>query len=131
LKIPFAARLSYDDERNILFLNFEDLEMTTDEQVDEGHQLIRAIVEPLGHKVYTVVNYDGFKLAPAVEDAYFESARQLADKYFHGITRFTTSAFMKTKLGEMLDKRGVAPHIYESEEDAKAAVRGAVLRTHS
>ena len=129
LSLPLAARMSYDDERNILFLNFEDLEMKTIAQVDEGNALIRGIVEPLGHKVYVVVNYYGFKLDPAVEDAYFESARQLAEKYFLGITRFTTRAFMKTKLGDLLSKRGVAPHVYESEEEAKAAVRGTVPRT--
>jgi propionate CoA-transferase len=44
------------------------------------------------------------------------------------VTRFTTSAFMHVKLGESLGKRGVAPHIFESEEEAKAAVRDTVPR---
>ena len=129
LSLPLEARMSYDDERNILFLNFEGLEAKTLAQVEEGNALIRGIVEPLGHKVYAVINHDDFKLDPAVEDAYFESARQLAEKYFLGITRFTTSAFMKTKLGDLLGKRGVAPHIFESEDDTKAAVRDILLRT--
>ena len=45
-----------------------------------------------------------------------------------GLTRFTTSALMHAKLGETLKKRGVAPHIFESEEEAKAAVRDTVPR---
>jgi propionate CoA-transferase len=32
-----------------------------------------------------------------------------------GVTRFTTSAFMRAKLGDALVKRGVAPQIFESE----------------
>ena len=129
LSLPLAARLSYDDERNILFLNYAELQMKTLEQIEEANELVRTIVEPLGHKVYVVINYDGFNLDPAVEDEFFAAARQLQEKYFHGITRFTTSAFMKTKLGDLLGKRGAAPHIYESEEEAKAAVRDTVLRT--
>ena len=128
LQVPFEQRFSYDDERNILFLNFSEFRMKTRELVDRGNATIRGIVEPLGHKVYAVVNYDGFELDPEVEDAYLDSAQELTEKYFHGVTRFTTSAFMRAKLGEQLGKRGVAPHIYESEEDAKAAVRDTLSR---
>lgn len=50
------------------------------------------------------------------------------DTYFHGVTRFATSAFMRAKLGGTLESRGVAPHIYESESEATAAVRTTVPR---
>ena len=30
---------------------------------------------------------------------------------------------MRAKFGEQLDKRGVSPHIFESEEEAKGAIR--------
>ena len=130
LKLPPEARISYDEDRNILFMNFEDLELRSTKEIDEGNDYVRALVGPLGHKVHVVVNYDRFKLDPAVEDFFFDEARKLGDQYFLGITRYTTSAFMKTKLGDLLGKRGVAPHIYESEEDAKAAVReSAALRS--
>jgi propionate CoA-transferase len=45
------------------------------------------------------------------------------------VTRFTTSAFMRAKLGDQLEQRGVAPHIYESEDEAKGAVRETLART--
>jgi propionate CoA-transferase len=76
--------------------------------------------------VYAVVNYDGFMLDRDVEDAYLVAVQEVGDRHFHGVTRFTTSAFMHAKLGESLTKRGVAPHIFESEEEAKAAVRDTV-----
>ena len=36
-----------------------------------------------------------------------------------GVTRYTTSAFLRMKLGDALLKRRVAPHIYESREEAR------------
>ena len=128
LRMPFEARFSYNNEHNILFLNFENLEVKTIDVVNAAKDRIRAIVEPLGHKVYTVVNYDGFLLDRDLEDAYFDAVTELSERYYHGVTRFTTSAFMHAKLGETLKKRGVAPHIFESEEEAKAAVRDTVPR---
>ena len=128
LRMPFEARFSYHDEHNILFLNFENLEVKTIDVVNAAKDRIRAIVEPLGHKVYAVVNYDGFLLDRDLEDAYLDAVTELGERYYHGVTRFTTSAFMHVKLGETLTKRGVAPHIFESEEEAKAAVRDTVPR---
>jgi propionate CoA-transferase len=128
LRMPFEARFNYDEEHNILFLNFETLEVKTIEVVNAAKDRIRGIVEPLGHKVYAVVNYDGFMLDRDVEDAYLDAVQEMGDRHFHGVTRFTTSAFMHAKLGESLGKRGVAPHIFESEEEAKAAVRDTVPR---
>jgi propionate CoA-transferase len=80
-------------------------------------------VAPLGHKVYCVTNYDGFELDRALEDAYLDTVKELTGRYLLWVTRFTTSAFMRAKLGETLAKRGVAAHIFESEEEATAAVR--------
>jgi propionate CoA-transferase len=128
LRMPFEARFNYDDEHNILFLNFENLEVKTIDVVNAAKDRIRAIVEPLGNKVYAVVNYDGFLLDRDVEDAYLDAVTEVGERYFHGVTRFTTSAFMHAKLGESLTKRGVAPHIFESEEEAKAAVRDTVRK---
>ncbi|MBV8225854.1 MAG: hypothetical protein JO232_11785 [Verrucomicrobia bacterium] len=34
------------------------------------------------------------------------------------MTRYTTSGFLRMKLGDALEKRGVAPHIYESAAEA-------------
>jgi propionate CoA-transferase len=36
---------------------------------------------------------------------------------------------MRAKLGDSLAKRGVAPHIYESEDEAKGVVRETTSRT--
>jgi propionate CoA-transferase len=128
LRLPLEARFSYDDERNILYLNFEDLQVKSMQVIEEVVGKIRELCEPLGHKVYAVVNYDGFELDSDLDDAYLDAVQDIDDAYFHGVTRFTTSAFMRAKLGSTLESRGVAPHIYESESEATAAVRTTVPR---
>lgn len=78
---------------------------------------------PLVHRAYCVANYDGFELDRELEDAYLDTVKELTTNYLLRVTRFTTSAFMPAKLGETLAKRGVAAHIFESEEEAAGAVR--------
>jgi propionate CoA-transferase len=125
LAVPLAQRLAYDEEHNILFLNFERLSVRTSADV----QAIRAEVErklkPIGHRVYGVVNYDHFDLAPEIEDEYMATVKRLVDDYYFGVSRYTTSAFLRAKLGKALDTRGVAPHIYESAAEALQRVRPA------
>ncbi len=41
----------------------------------------------------------------------------------HGVTRYTTSGFLRMKLGDALEKRGVAPHIYESAAEAEKSLQ--------
>ena len=128
LRLPFDARFDYNQDRNILYLNFEDLDVKSQEVIDDTAAKIREICDSLDHKVYAVVNYDGFEIDRELEDAYLDAVQDTSDRYFHGFTRFTTSAFMRSKLGKALEARGVAPHIYESAEEATGAVRGTVPR---
>jgi propionate CoA-transferase len=73
--------------------------------------------------VYAIVNYDNFDLAPEVANEYAELVKHLVDHYYFGVSRYTTSAFLRAKLGKTLGQRGVAPHVYESAADALAHVR--------
>jgi propionate CoA-transferase len=49
--------------------------------------------------------------------------RGLMDQYYSGVSRYTTSGFLRMKLGEALENRGVAPHIFESAEEAEKDLR--------
>ena len=123
LRIPFDARFKYDDDQNILYLNFEKLEVKTLETVQAIRQKVRAICEPLGHKVYAIVNYEGFVLDRDVEDAYTKMVHEVVERYYLGVTRFTTSSFMRAKLGDALAKRNLSPYIFESEREARQELR--------
>jgi propionate CoA-transferase len=123
LAIPLSQRLAYDDEHNVLFLNFERLEVKTSADVRALYEEMLRRLEAIGHKVYVIVNYDHFVLDPAIEDEYAAMVKSLVDNYYYGVTRYTTSGFLRAKLGKALDNRGVAPHIYESASEALAHVR--------
>ena len=65
-------------------------------------------------------NADAHTLAIDYSDDYSDMVRDLARKHYSRVTRYTTSAFLRVKLGEALRQRGVAPHIFESAEQARA-----------
>ena len=98
LQLPLDLRFSYDEAHNILFLNFAELVVKTDAIIEKCKERIRWLIEPLGHRVYAIVNYDGFVLDPEVEDACLDALKEVGDRYFYGVTRFATSAFMRSKL---------------------------------
>ena len=123
LRLPFDARFTYDADQNILFLNFEKLEVKTLDMVERVREEVRAICEPLGRKVYAIVNYEGFVLDRDVEDEYVDMVREAVERYYVGVTRFTTSSFMRAKLGEALSRRNLSPYIFESEQEARASLR--------
>jgi propionate CoA-transferase len=123
LAVPLAQRLAYDSEHNILFLNFERLSVRTAADVQAIHTEVVKRLDPLGHRVYAIVNYDHFDLAPEIEDEYLAMVKALVERYYVGVTRYSTSAFLRAKLGDALDRRGVAPHIYESAAEALQRMR--------
>jgi propionate CoA-transferase len=123
LALPLAQRLSYDEEHNVLFLNFERMSVRTSADVAAVLAEIRRRLDEIGHKVYGIVNYDNFDLAPEVADEYAAMVHQLVENYYFGVSRYTTSGFLRAKLGKALTRRGVAPHIYESAAEALKHVR--------
>jgi propionate CoA-transferase len=125
LEVPLSSRFAYDDQQNIIFINFERLRVRTQSDVDAILREVEAHLKPIGHRVYAIVNYDHFELAPEVEDAYAAMVKGLVERYYDGVSRYTTSGFLRAKLGGALKKRGVAPHVYESPQQALAHVRDA------
>ncbi|MCM5679749.1 malonate decarboxylase subunit alpha [Schlegelella sp. S2-27] len=120
---PLPDRLAYDAEQNTLFINFERLAVRTRDDVEAVRREVVARLAPLQRKVYGVVNYDHFQLDPLVEDDWTEMVRGLVDRYYLKVTRYSTSSFLRAKLGPALAARGMAPHIYETAEEAHAGVR--------
>ncbi|MCE2969926.1 MAG: acyl CoA:acetate/3-ketoacid CoA transferase [Burkholderiales bacterium] len=125
LVIPLAARLTFDAETNVLFINFERLAVRAQADVDAIEREIGALLGKIAHRVYAIVNYDHFTLAPEIEDSYAAMVKRLTERYYWGVSRYGTSGFLRAKLGRALAERGVAPHIYESAHDALAHVRDA------
>jgi len=122
LGLGMAQRVSYDPERNVLFLNMEGLHIKTRDDVDRVRRVIEERAHEIGKKFTLVVNYDGFMIDAAVADTYAAMVRYMEMHYYTTAVRYTTSAFMRMKLGEALARRRVAPHIFETGEEAHAFV---------
>ena len=120
LDLRLADRLSYDAERNVLFANFEGYAVRNGEDVDGVRRVFEALCDRIGRKVDFVANWDGFLIDDWVADAYFDMVAGLHAKYYASATRYTTSAFMRMKLGSALGARDTASHIFESRAEANA-----------
>ena len=123
LTIPMEDRFVYHAADNIFFINLENYYMKTSEEVEKMRQIVGKVLEPIGKKVHTIANYDNFNVSPHLIDEYVEVVKYAA-QFYESVTRYTTSTFLRMKLGDELEKRGVSPHIYESKEEARRALHG-------
>jgi propionate CoA-transferase len=120
--LSYAERVTYDQRRNILFLNYEGLRLRTLEDIELVREQLEARCRAIGRKVTTIANYDGFELDSAISDAYFAMLTYMQNRYYESVSRYTTSAFMRLKLLNALSERELAPHVFENREDAQAMI---------
>ena len=117
--VPLASRFTYDPIQNILFVNLERFALNSRDDIAAIEKMVEAKVASLGERVYAIVNYDNFTVLPELLDEYSAMVRGLMDRYYSGVSRYTTSGFLRMKLGESLTKRGVSPHIFENAAQAR------------
>lgn len=122
MSVPLSERLAYDPDENLFFINFEGLVIRSHETIEQIEAAVTDKLSALGKKVYTIVNYDNFEISPELVDDYTAMVKRVVNRYYTGVTRYTTSAFMRMKIGDALNSRGVAPHIYESRDEAHTAL---------
>jgi len=121
LTLSLEERLVYYPDENLFFVNFENYYVKTADDIETIREKVETLLAPLGKKVFTIVNYDNFNIAPDLVDAYTNMVKYVM-QYYESVTRYTTSTFLRMKLGDELQKRDLAPHIYESREEARAAL---------
>ncbi len=119
LNLDMAERISYEAERNILFLNFEGLYIRVTDDIENMRHALEERCKKVGQRVGVVVNYDNFRINPDIRDDFADMARYMLENYYTTITRYATSAFMRMKLGEAFAERDVAPHVFETKEEAR------------
>jgi propionate CoA-transferase len=117
LEIPIEDRLTYVPSENTFYVNFENFYVKSSEQIQRIQNHVEKTLKPLGKKVLTIVNYDNFNILPELVEEYAEMVKYVM-QFYEKVTRYTTSTFLRMKLGDELAKREVAPHLYESKEEA-------------
>jgi propionate CoA-transferase len=119
LERPLEQRLSYDAEQNVFFVDFAGLSIRSESDIERVRMAVDQTLQPLGHKVYAIVNYDRFQVLPELIDDYFGMVKGIMDRYYHDVTRYTSNTFLRIKLGEALERSSVAPNLYDSEHEAR------------
>ena len=122
LSIPLEQRFAYDRSTNHFFVNLERFAVRSEDDILRIRQIVVDHLAPLGKRVYAIVNYDNFTIEPELLDSYSAMVRGLMDNYYADVTRYTTSGFLRMKLGNALERRGVAPHIFESAAEAEKSL---------
>ena len=64
LRIPLDQRFTYHPKETLFFVNFEGHRVRNREDVEQICKTVEAMLSPLGHKVYAIVNYDNFENLP-------------------------------------------------------------------
>ena len=118
--LKLSERIKYDSDRNILFLNLEGWSVRKKSDIDDLRKMLVAACIAAGRRVNSVVNHDGCRIAEDLYDAYAEMIEYMVAHHYLTTARYSTSAFMRLKMQEALDKRGLQPHIFERAEDAHA-----------
>jgi propionate CoA-transferase len=122
IDIPMDDRMTYNPDDNVFFVNFEGLSVRSSAQIADIRTRVDRMLGPLGKKVYTIVNYDNFSIPTELEDEYINMVKYVVETYYLRTTRYTTSAFLRMKLGDALEKRDVPAYIFESPAEAKSAL---------
>ncbi len=124
LAIDLTDRVTYDADRKRLFLDFRHLNLRRLEDVERIREAVQARCREIGHRVATIVNYDGFQLDPDVAEAYARMSREMEAQYYHRVSRYASGAFRRMQLERLLS-RAEAPTIFETEQEAAAFLQQA------
>jgi propionate CoA-transferase len=92
---PFEERFSYDPKLRMLFIDFRQLAIRSDFDVDRIEAEVQRRVRSLGHGVYAIVNYRGCRIDPSVLDSYRRMVKALQSHCCLGVTRYGMSGLLK------------------------------------
>ncbi len=119
MELTLDDRIAVDTDARRLFLNFQGMRVRNMADVKAIGDEVTRKCSPLDYRVDVIVNYSGFQLDSDIADAYGAMVKEMEDRFYTKVSRYTTSAFMKLKLGQTL-RRDVAPHIFETSDEAQA-----------
>ncbi len=118
LHLDLPDRIAVSPETARLFLNFEKMRVRSRDEVELVGQRVADVCAPLSDRVDVIVNYDAFRID---EDLTADWAQMVADldaRYYKTVTRYSGSAFMRLKLGQVFPEE--RKHIFESKDQARA-----------
>lgn len=120
--IGIEDRISYDEQKNMLFLDFSGMRVKTLADIERIQVAVESVLKPLGRRVTSIVNYDSFWVEPEIADHYLDLVRHVEANYYLKVSRYTTNGFMRIKLARGLDERDIDANVVQNFEQAKASL---------
>lgn len=115
---PLTERLIFDERRNTLFLGLDGYRVHKLCDIEAIREAVFEIFARVGHRFSAIINYDSSDIAPDMAAGWFSMAADVERTCYDHVSRYTTSAFMRLKLGDALSRRDVGAHIFETSADA-------------
>ena len=112
------TRVGYDEARNLLYLDFNGLEIDSSEDVENIRRLVEDRCRAAGKKVNTVVNYNAFKVNDQLLDEYLAMGEDIIQKYYRKVARHTANEEIIARLTDEFLGRGLAANMFASKEEA-------------
>jgi len=112
-------RLSYDAGSNTVFMNYAGMRVRSIEDLNSIKEAVDRLLDPLGRRVNAIINYDRFQADDDIREAYIDLVHYVEDKYYLKVSRYTTSGFMRLKLGKELAQRKVSSQVFETQDEAR------------
>lgn len=119
LDIRIEDRISYNADTNTVFLNYAGMHVRTEEDLRRIKGAVDQTLDPLGRRVHSIVNYDSFVADPDILDKYADLVKYVEERYYLNVSRYSTSGFLRLKLGAELRKRRLSSHVFETRREAR------------
>ncbi len=117
---PLDERLTYDALNNVFYIDLAGLSIHGMEDIERLREAVERAMASVGRKVYAIVNYDRLSIRPDLVDDYVAMVKVLMQRHYLRVTRYTSSTFLRMKLGEAMARNDVTEHhFYRSESEAR------------
>jgi propionate CoA-transferase len=99
--IPLAQRFSYDPKLRMLFIDFRQLAIDSNADIERIKAEVERRVRPLGHRVYAIVNYQGCRIDPSVLGSYRRMVEGLEASCYLDVTRYGLANVLRLGAAEI------------------------------
>jgi propionate CoA-transferase len=107
-----------------LFMNYAGMRVKDKRDIDTIIAAVDRLLGPLGRRVNSIVNYDGFSIDDDAIHDYMDAVRYVEQMYYLKVSRYTNSGFMRLKLGQELEKRRLSSRVFETGREARRGLAG-------
>jgi propionate CoA-transferase len=100
-------------------MNYAGMRVKDKSDIDTIIAAVDRLLGPLGRRVNSIVNYDGFTIDDEAIGDYMDAVRYVEQTYYLKVSRYTNSGFMRLKLGQELEKRRLSSRVFETGREAR------------